>query len=114
MTPDGTTALRRSLPVLVGGGFRIVSAVDDVRREDIVAEVAERTQAWLSGATHEYPDGFDVGTVGVALDLHFPDGTAAVGYVCSDGREWVHAGLFRAAAREAEAGGGSAGEHPVT
>jgi hypothetical protein len=80
--------------------------MDDARRTQIEAEILDHAREWLSGAQVNYPEGFDIGTIGLAFDLHFPDGTSGVGYACSDGREWVHAGLFRAAMHEAEAGGG--------
>jgi hypothetical protein len=84
--------------------------MEDARREEIIGEVAKYARGWLEGASQHYPEGFDVGVVGIAFDLHMPDGTAAVGYCCSDGREWVHSGLFRSAMLEADARAGEPGD----
>ncbi len=80
--------------------------MDEARRDEVLKEIERWARGWLDGAREHYPDGFDIGVIGVAFDMHFPDRTSGVGYTCSDGREWVHAGLFRAAMIEAEAGGG--------
>jgi hypothetical protein len=81
--------------------------MDDARRDEVLAEISQAADEWLRGAQRAYPEGFDIGTIGIAFDLHMPDETALVGYYCSDGREWVHAGLFRAAMLEADSGEGA-------
>ena len=80
--------------------------MDEARRDEVIGEIVRFARDYLEGAAEHYPEGFDVGDFGVAFDLHYPDGTSGVGYTCSDGREWVHAGLFRRAMLEAEAGSG--------
>ena len=66
-------------------GARILLSVSDRRG------VRPRAQA---GDHHE---------VGVKRAALYPEGGAGMGYSCSDGRKWVHAGLFFAALRLAEA-----------
>jgi hypothetical protein len=84
--------------------------VDEARQDEVIAELTELARNYLRGAKDAYPEGYDIGDMGVAFDIHMPDGTSGVGYACSDGRDWVHAGLFRRAMLEAETGDGVSGE----
>jgi hypothetical protein len=87
--------------------------VDEERRDELLAEIARWVRGWLDGAGDRYPEGFDVGTVGIAFDMHLADGTSHVSYACSDGRPWVHSGLFRAAMHAADANDAVADEEEL-
>ena len=49
-----------------------------------------------------WPEGFQVGEIGIAYDVQLPDDAEIVSLSCSDDRAWAKAGLFRAAMRVAE------------
>jgi len=79
--------------------------VDEARRDEILDDLMRWTSTWLDRARERFVsrgETFDIGVIGVAFDMRFEDGTSDVGYTCSEGRPWVHAGLFRAAMLEAE------------
>jgi hypothetical protein len=81
--------------------------MEETRRSEILEEVTQWSRDWLDGAIARYAESgetFDIGVIGVAFDIHYGDGTSGVGYTCSDGRPWVHSGLFRAAMRQADGG----------
>ena len=95
-----------------GLGGIVPALVDEARQNAIIEQLTAHARNFLVGAKTEYPDGFDVGDFGIVFDLHFTDGTSGIGYACSDGREWVHAGLFRAAMLSADDGGGTSSDEP--
>jgi len=65
------------------------------------ARVVDLTRDYLEGG-ERFPEGTEVGAFAIVYELVYPEGGAGIGYSCSDGREWVHAGLLRAALRSAE------------
>lgn len=75
--------------------------MDRPQIDDVIARVAELTRDYLESAQEEWPEGFEVKTMAVVLELDFPDGIV-VGYNCSDPRPWAQAGFFRRAMRGAD------------
>jgi hypothetical protein len=75
--------------------------MDDPQVDEAVARVSDMTRRYLEMARIEWPEGFEVKTLGVVFELDFEDGIV-VGYSCSDPRPWAQAGLFRSAMRGAD------------
>ena len=68
-----------------------------------VDQITALARDYLAGLEAAYEDEeITIGVVGIAYELRFAEGGARVGYSCSDGREWIHAGLFREALRIAD------------
>ena len=76
--------------------------MDEAQREEVVAKVEELVREWLTAAESWWPEGFQVGEIGIAYDVQLPDDAEIVSLSCSDDRAWAKAGLFRAAMRVAE------------
>lgn len=72
------------------------------RDDEILRRVNELARGWLRNANEWWPDGFDVDEIGVAWAVSYPDDTATVSLSCTDGRDWVKSGLFRAAMQLAD------------
>ena len=71
--------------------------------EAAVDQIAALAREYLTGAAETYEDDeVQLGIFGIAYELKFSEGGAKVGYSCSDGREWIHAGLFRKAVELAD------------
>ena len=62
-----------------------------------VGRIAELARGYLEGVVDRYPGETEMGTFGIVYELRYPEGGADIGYFCSDGRDWVQAGLFRRA-----------------
>ena len=75
--------------------------MSETQIKEAIERVAELTRDYLESAQETWPEGFEVKTLGVVLELDFPDGIV-VGYNCSDPRPWAQAGFFRRAMRGAD------------
>jgi len=76
--------------------------MDEEKREAVLTEANRLLLDWLEKADEWWPYGFEVGTIGIVYDVELPGGRGIVSISCNDGRDWVKAGLFRAAMRVAD------------
>ena len=78
-------------------------------RDEIEAQISAFVDGWLDNATVMWGDNFAVGTFALIFEVRFPPdeegslGSTDIGWICSDAREWVQAGLFRRALVKTEA-----------
>jgi hypothetical protein len=76
--------------------------MSDKNIESAVERAADLTRSYLTDAKELYGPDFEVGIIGVALELTRPDGWYGVGASCTDDRDWIQSALFREAMRLAD------------
>jgi len=69
--------------------------------EEALDRVTALDREYLESIEQRDTEAFKVGAIGVVFELDFGE-QGSIGYVCSDDRYWIHAALFREAARQAE------------
>jgi hypothetical protein len=75
------------------------------KRDEMEARVNAFVGSWLDGAIEAYGDDFLLGEFAVVFEVTWPpseegaQSAADVGWTCTDGRDWVQAGVFRRGAR---------------
>jgi hypothetical protein len=74
-------------------------------RRELERRISAFISGYLDGAYERYGDDFDFGVFAFIAEVQLPgdptleiqSGASDVGWICSDARNWVQAGLFRRA-----------------